>query len=77
MTNERSGIDPNLRRRAEDKLSADGNTDSPEVLSYAETQRLLHELQVYKIELVMQNDELQLALTEMREHQERLNNIVK
>ena len=77
MTNEPGGTAPTLRRRAEDKLRADGNTPFTDILSYAKTQRLLHELQVHEVELVMQNDELQLALAEMREHKERLSNIVK
>ena len=66
-----------LRKRAEDKLGADKSIYYSETLSYAKTQSILHELQVHQIELTMQNDELQLALTEMREHKERLNNIVK
>ena len=57
-----------LRKRAEDKLGADKSIYYSETLSYAKTQSILHELQVHQIELTMQNDELQLALTEMREH---------
>ncbi|MEI6208171.1 MAG: response regulator [Desulfuromonadales bacterium] len=71
----------NLRQRAEKTLRADitsverdATTETP---SFDETQRLLHELQVHKIELEMQNDELNLSLAEMREHKERLANIVK
>jgi PAS domain S-box-containing protein len=70
----------NLRQRAEKFLLVNEKsvelTATREALSLDET-RLLHELLVSQIELEMQNEELQLALAEMREHKERLGNIVK
>lgn len=66
-----------LRRRAEDKISSDMNVAFPGVIPFAETQKLLHELQVHQVELVLQNDELGLALAHMRELTERLHNILK
>ena len=57
----------NLRRRAEERLE----TQTPKTtgLSPAEAARLIHELQVYQIELEMQNEELrqtQIRLEESR-----------
>jgi PAS domain-containing protein len=59
------GTDPaKLRRRAEEQLkSLAADARGPQ--SEAETQRLLHELQVHQIELEMQNDELREARTEL------------
>jgi diguanylate cyclase (GGDEF)-like protein/PAS domain S-box-containing protein len=48
-----------LRRKAEEHLAQ--RPVSPQT-SEADTQRLLHELQVHQIELEMQNEELQLAI---------------
>jgi len=49
-----------LRRRAEARLK-EKNSQSPAPRTEADTQRLLHELQVHQIELEMQNAELQEA----------------
>ncbi|MDK2856904.1 MAG: hypothetical protein PWQ29_59 [Verrucomicrobiota bacterium] len=58
-------LDPaELRRRAENRLRK-GLSHPEEPTSEADTQRLLHELQVQQIELEMQNDELQAARNEM------------
>jgi PAS domain S-box-containing protein len=46
-----------LRRRAEDRLQAD-STKGAAPLTEADTQRLVHELQVHQIELEMQSEEL-------------------
>lgn len=60
-----SHVDPKpveLRQRAEDRLAqrpADGQSD------LADTQRLLHELQVHQIELEMQNETLRQAQAEL------------
>lgn len=60
-----SHVDPKpveLRQRAEDRLAqrpADGRSD------LADTQRLLHELQVHQIELEMQNETLRQAQVEL------------
>lgn len=48
----------NLCRRAEEKLISSGAAD-PLTLTFDETQRMLHELQIHQIELEMQNEELQ------------------
>lgn len=67
----------NLRQRAEMQLQPTG-TASP--LSEAESQKLLHELQVHQIELEMQNEQLheslsatELDITELRLTEAKLN----
>ncbi len=50
---------PSIRQRAEERACIDGVMDSIP-LSRAEAQKLVHELQVYQIELEMQNEELRL-----------------
>ncbi|MBT3192671.1 MAG: PAS domain S-box protein [Verrucomicrobia bacterium] len=52
-----------LRQRAEDLL--DANPETTPVLSTAEVQRVVHELQVHQIELEMQNEELRQAHVEL------------
>ena len=52
-----SGADNQLRRRAEDKLKAVVIEQHPPV-SGPDMKRLAHELEVYQLELEMQNDEL-------------------
>jgi diguanylate cyclase (GGDEF)-like protein/PAS domain S-box-containing protein len=56
-----------LRRKAETKLSARRKKTSPSFPTEADTQRLLHELQVHQIELEMQNEELVRARAEAEE----------
>ncbi len=53
-----------LRRRAEKRLQARQVKTDP-AMTKADTQRLVHELQVHQIELEMQNAELQLARDRM------------
>ena len=60
-----------LRRKAEEKVASLQAPSGEE-----DAKRLLNELQVHQVELEMQNEELQRALSEMREHKERLGNIV-
>jgi len=63
--NPRRAADPlELRRRAEERLKI-RLSDAQNSRSEAETQRLLHELQVHQIELEMQNDELCSAQEEL------------
>jgi PAS domain-containing protein len=57
-----------LRRRAEERFGArHADAIADKTNTPAETQRLLHELQVHQIELEMQNEELQRARTEVEE----------
>ena len=53
-----------LRRRAEKRLQARQAKTDP-AMTKADTQRLVHELQVHQIELEMQNEELQQARIEL------------
>ena len=64
----RPASNPPLRVRAETRLSQQSNGNHAEAgaaRSHADTQRLLHELQVHQIELEMQNEELRKARDEM------------
>jgi len=57
-----------LRRRAEERFGAHRADSSADKITLpAETQRLLHELQVHQIELEMQNEELQRARLDVEE----------
>ena len=69
----RSGQAADLRRRAEESAreKAAGMRESIEAPSPEEARRLLHELQVYKIELEMQNEELRRAQAELDASRER------
>lgn len=63
------GIKPGLRSRAEATVLK-YRADVPNALApmpVAETQRLIHELQVHQVELEMQNDELSRARAELEE----------
>jgi PAS domain S-box-containing protein len=53
-----------LRRRAEERLR-EQRPEPGQVRTDADTQRLIHELQVHQVELEMQNEELQKARNEM------------
>jgi PAS domain S-box-containing protein len=56
-----------LRKRAEEMVreQATGSPEHLEALSFEETRRMLHELQVHQIELEMQNEELRMAQGEL------------
>lgn len=56
--------DAKLRRRAEKRLQAQHLEAAP-ARTEADTQRLVHELQVHQIELEMQNEELRQARSEL------------
>ncbi|MCX6065499.1 MAG: PAS domain S-box protein, partial [Chloroflexi bacterium] len=58
-----------LRRQAEAKLARQKQSGQP--VEEADTQSLLHELQVHQIELEMQNEELRRTRTELEASQER------
>jgi PAS domain S-box-containing protein len=67
-----------LRRRAEDRLKKKQNRPGSKTgkqKSEADTQRILHELQVHQIELEMQNDELQSARNEMESELEKYSDL--
>jgi len=75
-----------LRRKAEETLKRMGGTDLP--MSELDMARLLHELQVYQIELEIQNEELQRVredleyrvaerTNELRESEERFRSILQ
>ena len=55
---------PELRRRAKARLRAAAAKGAP-ARTEADTQRLVHELQVHQIELEMQNEELRRAQVEL------------
>ena len=59
-----------LRRRAEARLR-EQHAGTGQAPHDADTQRLVHELQVHQIELEMQNEELQIARDKMEEDLER------
>ena len=61
---------PEMRRRAEERLR-EQHPETGQARTEAETQRLVHELQVHQIELEMQNAELQQARCEMEKALEK------
>jgi PAS domain S-box-containing protein len=73
MTTTPTTKDSILRKHAEEKLRID-KADASETQLSLDDKRLLHELQVHQIELEMQKDELNLALSEMRESEKALRN---
>ena len=57
---ENNSVNKDLRQLAEDKLKADRPT-SDAILNDSELMKLVHELDVHRIELDMQNEELRVA----------------
>ena len=70
MTNRPAQTAQELRQRAEELFRANKSI-IPELTSPEETTRLLHELQVYQIELEMQNDQLRISQHGLEESQSR------
>lgn len=67
-----------LRARAEARLPAPSGKPAPEIYSIGsseDSRRMLHELQVHKVELEMQNHELRLARDEMEAGLERYSDL--
>lgn len=62
-----------LRRKAEHLLIADKN--SIDNIQNIEVKKIFHELQVYQLELEMQNDELQLATQELEDQKTKFFNL--
>src|ERR1035438_4436338 len=63
-----------LRRRAEERLR-EQHPKTGQARTEADTQRLVHELQVHQIELAMQNDELRKARDEMEAGMEKYSDL--
>ena len=69
------GLDAgSLRRRAEERLR-EPQSESGQARTEADTQHLVHELQVHQIELEMQNEELQKARDEMEAGLEKFSDL--
>jgi PAS domain S-box-containing protein len=65
-----------LRRNAEQKVMAQFD-DTNSIAEISDDKRLLHELQVHKIELDMQNEQLQETVQTLEEHEAHLRNIIR
>ena len=63
-----------LRHRAEDRLRKQ-RPETVEAKTEAETQRLVHKLQVHQVELEMQNEKLRKARAEMEEGLEKYSDL--
>ncbi len=73
MVNDKDNFLEILRQKAEQLLSADKNSSSS--LHTIEVKRVLHELQVYQLELEMQNDELHLITQELEQQKTKFTNL--
>ncbi len=73
--NNNSTVSEVLRNKAEEKI-ASGHIVSDTVPGRVDVRRLLHELEVYQVELEMQNEELRHAVAEKSAHEARLSDII-
>ena len=62
-----------LRQKAEHLISADKNSNTRSAT--VEVKRIFHELQIYQLELEMQNDELQLTTAELEQQRIKFTNL--
>jgi PAS domain S-box-containing protein len=75
MKNQHPHIFSKLRKKAEDLLSQKKDVEICTPLIESDLHRLVHELEVYQVELEMQNDELIQSMNEARKSLEQLNDL--
>src|SRR5579875_1562061 len=73
MRDSRNNMLELLRVKAENLISDDKNSFTRS--ASVEVKRIFHELQVYQLELEMQNDELQLTTTQLEEQTKKFVNL--
>ena len=75
MKNPQIDIFYRLRKKAEDLLNKKNEVEICVPLQESDLHRLVHELEVYQVELEMQNDELIQSINEARISLEQLNDL--